>query len=119
MINKQKSANLTDSLAQDWDDFKAGRAKFRTWRIDAKTHKRTMAFKGIEDFRHEKAIRLKDLRSKELGLSQSQLAQAIHVSPRTLQGWEIGRSLVPEPVLLLLQLMKDIPAIKRRLIHAH
>jgi DNA-binding transcriptional regulator YiaG len=119
MINKQKSANITDSLAQDWDDFKAGRVKFRTWRIDTRTHKRTMSFKGIEDLRHEKATKLKELRSKELGLSQSQLAQAIHVSPRTLQGWEIGRSLVPEPVLLLLQLMKDVPAIRRRLIHAH
>jgi DNA-binding transcriptional regulator YiaG len=119
MINKQKTIASPDSLTQDWDDFKAGRAKFRTWRIDSKTHKRTMSFKGIEDIRHEKAIKLKELRSKELGLSQSQLAQAIHVSPRTLQGWEIGRSLVPEPVLLLLQLMKDIPAIRRRLIHAH
>ena len=119
MTNKQASINNTDSLTQDWDDFKAGRVKFRTWRIDPKTHKRTMSFKGIQDIRHEKASKLKDLRSKELGLSQSQLAQAIHVSPRTLQGWEIGRSLVPEPVLLLLQLMKDIPAIKRRLVHAH
>jgi DNA-binding transcriptional regulator YiaG len=119
MINKRKTIIQPDPLTQDWNDFKAGRAKFRTWRIDSRTHRRTMSFKGIEDFRHEKAIKLKDLRSKELGLSQSELAQAIHVSPRTLQGWEIGRSLVPEPVLLLLQLMKDIPAIKRRLIHAH
>jgi DNA-binding transcriptional regulator YiaG len=119
MTNKQKIAAHPDPLTQDWDDFKAGRVKFRTWRIDPKTLKRTMAFKGIEDFRQEKAIRLKNLRSKELGLSQSQLAQAIHVSQRTLQGWEIGRSLVPEPVILLLQLMKDIPAIRKRLVHAH
>ena len=119
MTNKQKSALQSDDLTQDWDEFKAGRIKFRTWRIDSKTHKRTMSFKGIEDFRREKSIRLKEIRSKELKLSQSQLAQAIHVSPRTLQGWEIGRSLVPEPVLLLLQLMKDLPEIRRRLIHAH
>jgi DNA-binding transcriptional regulator YiaG len=119
MTNKQNPTNPNDPLTQDWNDFKAGRIKFRTWRIDPKTHKRTMSFKGIEDFRHEKATKLKDLRSKELKLSQTQLAQAIHVSPRTLQGWEIGRSLVPEPVFLLLQLMKDLPEIRRRLIHAH
>jgi DNA-binding transcriptional regulator YiaG len=116
MNNKQ---NQSDTLTRDWDDFKAGRIKFRIWRIDPKTQKRTMAFKGIEDFRHEKAMKFKELRSKELKLSQSQLAQAIHVSPRTLQGWEIGRSLVPEPVFLLLQLMKDLPEIKKRLVHAH
>lgn len=116
MINKQYKS---DSLTQDWEEFKSGRIKFRTWRIDPKTHKRTMSFKGVEDFRHERALRLKELRSKELKLSQSQLAQAIHVSPRTLQGWEIGRSLVPEPVFLLLRLMKDLPEIKRRLVHAH
>jgi DNA-binding transcriptional regulator YiaG len=119
MINKQKSANETDSLVRDWEEFKTGRIKFRTWKIDPKTHKRTMSFKGIDDLRQEKALKFKDLRSKELGLSQFQLAQAIHVSPRTLQGWEGGRSLVPEPVLLLLQLMKDIPSIKKRLVHAH
>jgi len=118
-MTKQKLTRPADSLTQDWDDFKAGRVKFRTWRIDPKTQRRTMSFIGIEDIRREKALKLKDLRSKELGLSQSQLAQAIRVSPRTLQGWEVGRSLVPEPVLLLLQLMKDIPAIRRRLLTAH
>jgi DNA-binding transcriptional regulator YiaG len=116
MIHKQ---NESDALTQDWEEFKSGRIKFRTWRIDPKTHKRTMSFRGVEDFRHERALKLKELRSKELKLSQSQLAQAIHVSPRTLQGWEIGRSLVPEPVFLLLRLMKDLPEIKRRLVHAH
>ena len=116
MINKQ---NKSDALTQDWEKFKSGRVKFRTWRIDPKTQKRTMSFGGIEDFRRERAIKLKELRSKELKLSQSQLAQAIHVSPRTLHGWEIGRSLVPEPVFLLLRLMKDLPEIKRRLVHAH
>ncbi len=118
MTNKTKISN-SNSMLKDWKEFKAGRVKLRTWKIDSKTNKRTMSYTGIDDLRIEKANRLKDLRSNELKLSQSQLAQAIHVSPRTLQGWEIGRSIVPEPVLILIQLMKELPEIRKRLIPAH
>jgi DNA-binding transcriptional regulator YiaG len=115
-ITRQNSSQ--SNMMKDWEDFKAGRIKLRTWHIDPETNKRTMSFKGIEDLRKEKADKIKEIRAKKLKMSQSQLAKAIHVSPRTLQGWEIGRSTIPEPVIILIQLMRDQPEIKRKLVKA-
>jgi len=77
-----------------------------------------MSYKSIADYRKEKAARLRGIRAKDLKMSQAELAKAIHVSPRTLQGWEIGRSNVPEPVLILVTLMREKPEIKRQLLKA-
>jgi DNA-binding transcriptional regulator YiaG len=109
-------AKIKDSVAlQNWSKFKAGRLKLRTWRVNPGTQTRIMSYKGIEEIRKQKAMALKSIRAKELKMSQSQLAKVIHVSPRTLQGWEIGKSSAPEPVVLLLELMRDIPAVRKRL----
>ncbi len=109
---------LTDQseMVKNWRKFKNGKVKLRTWNIDVKTKKRTVAFKGIEDIRRERAAQLKELRSKKLRVSQSELAKALHVSVRTLQGWEIGKGLPPEPVMVLIELMIDIPEVKMRLL---
>ena len=101
-----------------WEGFKAGRIKLRTWTVNKKTGERTLSYTGIEDLRKKRAETLRVLRSKELRMSQAELAQAIHVSVRTLQGWEIGRSLVPEPVILLVKILKKHPEIKKELVGA-
>jgi DNA-binding transcriptional regulator YiaG len=96
-------------MATNWRKFKDGKLKLRTWTIDAKSKKRTMMLKGIDDIRNDRAEKLKDIRARKLKVSQSALAKALHVSVRTLQGWEIGKSLPPEPVMLLVELINDVP----------
>jgi DNA-binding transcriptional regulator YiaG len=103
-------------MTNNWRKFKDGKLKLRTWTIDAKSKKRTMALKGIDDIRKERAEKLKELRSEKLKVSQSELAKALHVSVRTLQGWEIGKSLPPEPVMLLIELIIDMPEVRGKLL---
>ena len=52
-----------------------------------------------------RAKRLQQIRKNELGLTQKSLADAIGVNLRTLQDWEIGRSPMPKPVEILINLM--------------
>jgi len=75
-----------------------------------------MILKGVDDIKKERAEKLKELRSRKLKVSQSELANALHVSVRTLQGWEIGKSLPPEPVMLLIELIDDMPEVRGRLL---
>ena len=63
-----------------------------------------------------RAKRLQAIRKDELGLTQKLLADAIGVKLRTLQDWEIGRSPMPKPVEILMNLMKDMPAVKEKLL---
>mgnify|MGYP006307733367 CR=1 FL=1 len=114
---KNKIEDESANLIKNWRSFKNGKSKLRTWKIDPVSKKRTMKYKSIEDIRHERAAELKRIRAKELKMSQSQLANAIHVSTRTLQGWEIGKSLPPEPVMVLIKLMKDLPEVRSHLAH--
>jgi DNA-binding transcriptional regulator YiaG len=60
--------------------------------------------------------RLKALRKQELGLTQKTLATAVGANLRTLQDWESGRSAMPKSVEILLELMKDIPSVRNRLL---
>ena len=53
---------------------------------------------------------------KELGLTQKYLANAGGVNLRKLQDWEMGRSPMPKPVEILMNLMKKMPAVKKRLL---
>jgi DNA-binding transcriptional regulator YiaG len=103
-------------MANNWRKFKDGKLKLRTWTIDAKSKKRTMILKGIDDIRKERAEKLKEIRAGKLKVSQSEFAKALHVSVRTLQGWEIGKSLPPEPVMVLIELIHDMPEVRGRLL---
>ena len=113
-MNRKNAGDLFTA----WENFKAGRVKLRTWTVNKKTGQRTLSYTGIEDLRKKRAETLRVLRSRELKMSQAELAQAIHVSVRTLHGWEIGRSLVPEPVILLVKVLKKHPEIKKELVEA-
>lgn len=77
---------------------------------------RTTTWMTKEQLQKFRAKKLKEIRSKELGLTQKQFANAVGANLRTLQDWEMGRSPMPKPVELLLELMKEIPAVKKRLL---
>jgi len=103
-------------MLREWDEFKKGRIPLRTWTVDPHTRQRGMRYETIEEIRHARAEALKRIRSGALKLSQAQLAHAINVNVRTLQGWEIGKSPAPGPVMVLLQLMRDMPEVKKALL---
>ena len=44
------------------------------------------------------------------------LADAVGVNLRTLQDWELGRSPMPKPVEILMNLMKKMPSVKKSLL---
>jgi len=71
-----------------------------------------------QELQKHRAKRLQKIRKKELGLTQKSLADAIGVNLRTLQDWEIGRSPMPKPVEILLNLMKEMPDIKEKLLNS-
>jgi len=63
-----------------------------------------------------RAQRMKEMRKKELGLTQKDLAEAVGVNLRTLQDWESGRSPMPKPVEKLMILIKKMPIVKKHLL---
>ena len=67
--------------------------------------------------RKQRAQRLQNLRTKKLGLTQSALAIAVGANVRTLQSWESGRQEYPKSVEILMELIKDIPTVRKRLVH--
>jgi DNA-binding transcriptional regulator YiaG len=74
-----------------------------------------MSGRQLQSYR---ARRLQALRREELHLTQKALADAVGANIRTLQDWERGRSAMPRPVEILLGLMRDIPAVRKRLLAA-
>lgn len=50
-----------------------------------------------------------------LRLTQKDMAEALRVSERTVQSWEVGARNIPEPMLLLVEFMRDVPAVRKRL----
>ena len=69
-----------------------------------------------EELQKLRAKRLQKIRKEELGLTQKLLAEAIGVKLRTLQDWEIGRSPMPKPVEILMELMREMPEVKEKLL---
>ena len=64
-----------------------------------------------------RAKRLQSIRKNELGLTQKTLADAVGVKLRTLQDWEIGRYPMPKAVEILMNLMREMPSVKERLLN--
>ncbi|MDQ3003465.1 MAG: helix-turn-helix domain-containing protein [Fibrobacterota bacterium] len=55
---------------------------------------------------------------KGRGMTQGEMAKALKVSIRTVQSWEIGAREIPEPMLILAELLRDVPAVRKRLLAA-
>ena len=72
--------------------------------------------KEDEKARKARAATLQKLRRDKLKLSQSQLAKAVGANVRTLQSWETGRQDYPKSVEILMNLMKQIPDVRKALL---
>lgn len=113
----KKTANRFDGLAQEVRDWKAGKVKLRTSMLEANGTRTTWEESGPEaNARRERTARFKAMRA-DLGLTQAELAAAIHVSKKTLQGWEIGKP-IPDTPFILAELLHDLPAVRKRLLAA-
>lgn len=86
--------------------------KYRVTRID-KNNARVSKMMTEAQLQHLRAQRLKEMRKKELCLTQKDLAEAVGVNLRTLQDWELGRSPMPKPVEKLMNLMKKCHLLKK------
>lgn len=91
--------------------------KYRVTRVSRKGTRRVslMTEKQLQKFR---ALRLKSIRKEDLGLTQKVFAEAVGANLRTLQDWETGRSEMPKPVEILLELMREMPSVRKRLMTA-
>ena len=67
--------------------------------------------------RIQRAERMRKLRRDNLKMTQQGLAKAVGANVRTLQGWESGRQEYPKSVEILMELIKDIPTVRKRLVH--
>ena len=77
---------------------------------------REVSYLDEKELQKLRAKRLQKIRKEELGLTQKSLADAIGVNLRTLQDWEIGRSPLPRPVEILMELMRELPEVKDKLL---
>ena len=53
-----------------------------------------------------------------LGYTQGDLASTLGVGRRTIQHWEAGERLVPEPIARIIRLAKKYPRLMRQLARA-
>ncbi len=90
--------------------------KYRVTKI-SRSGNRVSTMMDERELQKFRAQRLKEMRKEELGLTQKDLADAVGVNLRTLQDWELGRSPMPKPVEILMNLMKKMPSVKKRLLN--
>jgi DNA-binding transcriptional regulator YiaG len=89
--------------------------KYRVTQVSDKG-KRNVSIMSEQELQKLRAKRFQAIRKDELGLTQKLLADAIGVNLRTLQDWEIGRSPMPKPVEILMNLMREMPDVKEKLL---
>ncbi len=91
--------------------------KYRVITISS-TGVRTVSRLTEAELQKLRAKRMQKIRKEDLGLTQKLLADAIGVNLRTLQDWEVGRSPMPKVVEILMELMREMPEVKNKLIQA-
>jgi len=91
--------------------------KYRVTQL-TNTGKRKVSSLSELELQKLRAKRLQAIRRDELGLTQKLLADAIGVNLRTLQDWEIGRSPMPKTIEILMNLMREMPDVKEKLLSA-
>lgn len=91
--------------------------KYRVTKISEKGE-RKVSYLTETELQKLRAKRLQKIRKEELGLTQKLFADVIGVNLRTLQDWEIGRSPMPKVVEILMELMREMPEVKERLLES-
>jgi DNA-binding transcriptional regulator YiaG len=51
-------------------------------------------------------------------MTQKAMADVLQVSKRTVESWESGVRNIPEPMMVLTELLRDVPAVRKRLMAA-
>jgi len=119
-MKKQEESRFAH-LAKELAEFKAGKSKMKVTTIDPASRERTVHMESYEEMlaRHEdkeRAAKQFKKARKGLGLSQRQLASALRVNPRTLEGWESSRFPINPTAEVLMRVMSAHPEIKRELV---
>ena len=92
--------------------------KYRVTQISS-NGKRQISMMSSAQLATFRAKRLQTIRKEELGLTQKAFAEAVGANLRTLQDWETGRSPMPRPVEKLLELMREMPSVRKKLLAVH
>jgi len=109
---KQKLTGREKKIKKDID---AGHYKTAPLSAKEKREYQEAAARALHEAPRRQAFY--DIR-KALGMTQESMATALQVSKRTVQSWEIGARNIPEPMLVLAELLRDVPAVRRRLLAA-
>jgi len=123
-MKQKETTNRSVSLSDELENFKSGKTKFRVTTIDPSTKKRKVSFETYEQMklRHinieKSAQEFKELR-KKLHMSQKELAEALRVNTRTLQGWESSRSPINPTAEILLRVLVRYPVVKSQMMNAY
>lgn len=108
-MKTKKMTPLLGQLQEGLDfmkDLEAGKVSIKTLRT-------THVVPSIPEY---DAKQIKHLRENSLHVSQAVLANALGVSPRTVQAWEIGKNKPSGAAAKLLQLLERRPSIRKDLI---
>lgn len=112
---KKKTENRYAGMAQEARDWASGKARLRTSMLNDDGTRTVWKESGHEArVRQARRARFKAMRAN-LGLTQAQMAVALHVALKTLQGWEAGKP-IPEVAYVMAELLHDVPAVRKRLL---
>ena len=114
---KKTTKNRYAGLAQEVKDWTSGKMRLRTSMLNDDGTRTVWEESGPEEkARLKRLARFKAMRA-DLGVTQAQMAAALHVALKTLQGWEIGKP-IPEVAYVLAEVLHDVPAVRRKLLVA-
>lgn len=117
-MKKAKTASRYSGLSEEIKGWKSGTKKLKTTILDEGGGRTEVHASGPElDLRSERAVAFKKIRV-DLKMSQPEMAKAMHVGTAAVRNWEYGRRLIPEAMLILAELLRDVPAVRRRLLAA-
>ena len=105
MRNKAKKPRLTDELMEAIDDinqWRAGKITLKSYTVD-QSPKPEVTPEVIRETR------------EKLNLSRAVFAHELHISPRTLEKWEQGRTKPNEQAATLILLVRKYPDTLERL----
>jgi DNA-binding transcriptional regulator YiaG len=110
--------NRFAGLTEEFGDWKAGKKKLKTTLLDEAGGRTVIHASEPElDELARRSEAIKKIRS-DLKMSQPEMAKALHVTTGAVRNWEYGRRLIPEAMLILAEMLRDMPAVRRRLLAA-
>jgi DNA-binding transcriptional regulator YiaG len=108
---EEQARKGTESL-RNWTK---GKTRFKATMVYADgSHSTAHVTRDELEAKLQRAQAFKGIRA-DLELSQSQFARLLHAGAAAVQQWEQGRRAIPDPVLALAELARDIPQARRRL----